>query len=51
MIRIMKTTWHKFWYLTFNYRIHLNHHPLKNDKYIEKSTYHGNKLMKCLSKV
>ncbi|XXM71461.1 hypothetical protein ACQ0QQ_17450 [Lysinibacillus sphaericus] len=50
MLRVLKTKWHTYWYLTFNYKIHQNQSTSKQDRYTEKSRYHGDQLLKCLDK-
>jgi hypothetical protein len=48
MLRNFKRKWHKFWYFNFNYKLDTSSDHDHSQKYLEKSHYHGKKLMQLL---
>lgn len=48
MFRKLMKSWHKFWYLSVNYKLDMTNDFIDTQKYMEKSEYHGEKLKQLI---
>lgn len=49
MVAKMKREWHKFWFISYNTLLAKSIELNKNEKYLQKSKHHGDKLIQLLS--